>query len=104
MKCPNCGRRTDVLQTFAYDDHVIRVRGHRGKGECWTRSKTIERFDTYASEHHVENAKTIVLELSRLINQLTDFDLRMKRALNMDTLVNVLDTDSDKGSLFLSSE
>ena len=43
MKCPYCGEKTDVLQTFAHDDHVIRVRGHRSQEKCWMRTKTIER-------------------------------------------------------------
>ncbi len=103
MKCPHCGERTDVLQTFAHETHVVRVRGHRSQEKCWYRSKSIERYDTYASDKHVENAKPIVLELSRIINQLKDFDIRIKRALNMDTLVNLLDTD-DENSLFLPGE
>ena len=104
MKCPNCGENTNVLQTFAHDDHVVRVRGPRSQEKCWYRSKSIERYDTYASDKHVENAKTVALELSRIINQLKDFDLSLKRALNIDTLVNVLDIDRDEARLFLSSE
>jgi len=108
MKCPHCGEETNVLQTFDHDDHVIRVRGHRDQSKCWWRSKTIEHFDTYTSASHAENAKPIVMELrpiiTQIVTQLKDFDLRLKRALNMDTLVNVLDLDRDEESLFLSSE
>ena len=57
----------------------------------WIRSRTIECLDTYASESHVENAKAVAIELSQIITQLKDFDVRMKRALNIDTLVNVLE-------------
>jgi transcriptional regulator NrdR family protein len=104
MKCPNCGEDTNVLQTFDYDDHVLRVRGHRDQSKCWWRSKTIERFDTYAPDTLVRGAQATVLELrpmiTQMVMQLKDFDLRLKRALNMDTLVNVLDTDRDKINLF----
>lgn len=104
MKCPSCGNKTDVLQTFAHDDHVIRVRGHREQSKCWIRTKTIERFDTYKSDHLVERAQAVTLELSQVINQLKDFDMRLKRALGLDTLVVLLDTDSDEVTLFRSSE
>ena len=90
MKCPYCGEDTNVLQTFNHTTHVIRVRGHRDQSKCWYRTKSIERYDTYASESHVENAKAVALELRQIISHLTDFDLRMKRALNMDTLVEIL--------------
>ncbi len=104
MKCPRCGNKTDVLQTFAHDDHVIRVRGHRNQSKCWIRTKTIERFETYKPDNMVEGAQAVTLELSEVINQLKDFDVRLKRALGLDTLVVLLGTDSDEDTLFRSSE
>jgi hypothetical protein len=59
----------------------------------------VEWYDTYVSENHAENAKPIVLELRGLISQLKDVDLRLKRALNMDTLVNLLDLDPEKDEI-----
>ncbi len=104
MKCPSCGNKMDVLQTFARDDHVIRVRGHRDQSKCWIRTKTIERFETYKPDNMIEGAQAVTLELSAIINQLTDFDIRLKRALGLDTLVVLLGMDSDENTLFRSSE
>ena len=103
MKCPHCEQRTDVLQTFAYDDYIVRVRGHRA-GECRTRVKTIERFDTYKPANLIEGAQATALELNTIINQLLDFDTRLKRALGLNQLVHLLDTYPDENSLFLPSE
>ena len=103
MKCPHCEHKTNVLQTFAYDDYIVRVRGHRA-GECRTRVKTIGRFDTYKPANLIEGAQATALELNAIINQLLDFDTRLKRALGLNQLVHLLDTDNNEKPLFLSSE
>lgn len=52
----------------------------------------------------IEGAQAVTLELSEVINQLKDFDIRLKRALGLDTLVVLLGMDSNENTLFRSSE
>lgn len=104
MKCPHCGEETNVLQTFDHDDHVLRVRGHCDRSKCWWRAKTVERYDTYKGDQLIEGAQATILELRQIISQLKDFDVRMKHALGLETLLSVLDTTDDEINLFAPSE
>ena len=106
MKCPWCGRKTDVLQTFTHETHVVRVKGHRDQENCWWRSRTIERFEDNDAPSHriVSEARQSVLELSEIISELKDFDRRMKKSLGLVTLASVLDTEDSEIHLVPSSE
>ena len=104
MNCPKCGERAVVLQTFDYGEYVVRVRGHRSSKECAARIKSIERFAVQDPKKGIEGAQNAILELGGIISQLNDVDLRIKRALGMDMLVYLIDTDDDDGGLFRANE
>lgn len=94
MQCPNCGNKTEVLQTFAHADHVVRVRGHRDNSKCWIRSETVEYFRGKVRD--LEAAKEKVLELSGIITDLKDFDFNMKRSLGMTTIYHLLNEERER--------
>ena len=70
MKCKNCGKKTEVLQTFAQEDKVIRVRGHRKMGEalCCHRAYSIERWQDDQAEELLSSAKVYISQLARALD------------------------------------